>query len=139
MKLNLDQSGFLHWDGAITAPVFRESRVLARQLELKPLPAGTFLYLDEEKLVITLSREVNSVRVTLLSTISGQVVNSHTVTPPKGKFDINLIVVTFKEETADFVSQYFEGTEDPTERIVDFDEVLDDMKMYLKDISKIKR
>ncbi|TFH00086.1 MAG: hypothetical protein E4H14_20010 [Candidatus Thorarchaeota archaeon] len=118
--------------------VFRESRLLARQLDMKPLPAGTFLYLDEERLVMTLSRELNSVRVTLLSTISGQVVNSHAVTPPEGKFDITLIVEIFKEETTDFVSEYFD-IENPEERIEDFDEVLDNMKMYLKDISKIKR
>ena len=118
--------------------VFRESRLLARQLDMKPLPAGTFLHLDEERLVMSLSREINSVRVTLQSTISGHVVNSHTVTPPEGKFDINLIVETFKEETTEFVSEYFEA-EDPKERIVDFDEALDDMKMYLKDIAKIKR
>ena len=60
------------------------------------------------------------------------------MTPPKGKFDSTLIVEAFKEETTDFVSEYFD-TENPEERIEDFDEVLDDMKMYLKDISKIKR
>ena len=57
----------------------------------------------------------------------------------KGKFDVNLILQSFKEETIDFVRGYFEDTEVPEERIVDFDEALDDMKRLLKDISKTKR
>jgi len=88
--------------------------------------------------VITLRKEVNSVRVTLQSTISAQVMKTHAVTPPKGKFDVDLIRENFKIELLDFVKEYFE-TEYPKEKIVDFEEVLDDMKMHLKDISKIKR
>jgi hypothetical protein len=37
------------------------------------------------------------------------------------------------------VGEYFEGTEDPEEKIKDFDEALDNMKRLLKDISKTKR
>ncbi len=119
--------------------VFRESRLLARQLGMKPLPAGTFLQLDEEKFVITFSREMNSVRVAFHSTISGQMVISQYVVPPEGKYDVNLLLQTFKEETIDFVSEYFEDIADPKERIVDFDEAFDDVKRLLKDISKTKR
>jgi uncharacterized protein (UPF0305 family) len=106
---------------------------------MKSLHAGIFLHLDEEKLVMSLSRELNSVRVTLLPTISGQVVNSRHVTPPEGKLDVNLVLETFREEVLDFVGEYFEGTEDPEEKIEDFNERIDDMKRLLKDISKIKR
>ena len=119
--------------------VFRESRLLARQLDMKPLPAGTFLHLDEERLVMSFGREMNSVRFTLQSTISGQVVITGHSVPPEGRFDVNNLVQAFKEETLDFVSEYFEGTDDPKERIVDFEEALDDMKRLLKDISKVKR
>ena len=118
--------------------VFRESRLLTRQLDMKPLPAGTFLHLDEEKLVMSLSREVNSVRFTLQSTISGQIMISQNVVPPKGKFDVNHLLQVSEEETIDFASEYFKDCEDSEEMIVDFEEALDDMKRLLKDISKIK-
>ncbi|MHA1424341.1 MAG: hypothetical protein ACTSSD_19895 [Candidatus Thorarchaeota archaeon] len=119
--------------------VFRESRLLARQFDMKPLPPGTFLYLDEERLVMSLSREVNSVRFTLQSTISGQIVISQNVVPPKGKFDVNLLLENFKDETIDFLGEFFKDCRNPEEMIVDFEEVLDDMKRLLKDISKLKR
>jgi len=64
---------------------------------------------------------------------------SQNVVPPEGKFNVNLLLQTFKDETIDFVRGYFEDTEIPEERIVDFDEALDDMKRLLKDISKTKR
>ena len=117
--------------------VFRESRSLARQLDLRPLPAGTFLYLDEEQLVITLRREVNDVRVILQSTISGEIVESQNIIPPKSKNERSLFVDEFKEELLNFVSEYFD-TEDPEEKIVDFDGVLDEMERILKDISQVR-
>jgi hypothetical protein len=118
--------------------VYRESRILARQLNLRPLTPGTFLHLDEERIVVSLTRVVNDVQVTLRSSISGEVVVSQYVIPPEGKFDISRIVQTFKDEMVIFVSEYFEGTEDPEERIVDFDEVLADMERLLKDIRQVK-
>ena len=105
---------------------------------MKPRPTGTFLHLDEERLVMSFSREVNSVRFTLQSTISGHVVISQNVVPPEGKFDVNLFLESFKDETIDFLGEFFKDCEDPEEMIVDFDDALDAMKRLLKDISKIK-
>ena len=118
--------------------VFRESRMLGRRLGMKPLPAGTFLYMDDEKLVMSLRREINTVRVYLHSTITDEEVSSGVVIPPEGRFDANLIIETFEEETVDFVCDYFDDLEDADERILDFDESIDDMKRILKGISKSK-
>lgn len=113
--------------------------MLARQLGMKSLPAGTFLHLDEERVVMFLCREMSSVRVTLQSTISGQMVISQNVIPPEGRFEVNYLVQAFKEETLDFVGEYFKENEGSEERIVDLDEALNDMKRLLIDISKTKR
>jgi hypothetical protein len=75
--------------------------------------------------------------VILQSTISREVVDSQSIIPPKNKSERSLLVENFKEKLLDYVREYFE-TEDPEKRIVDFDQVLDDMKRLLKDISQVK-
>ena len=43
----------------------------------------------------------------------------------------------FKEDTDKFVREYFE-TEDPEEKVVDFDDAIDDIERLLKDISQVR-
>ncbi len=112
--------------------------MLARQLEMKSIPVGVFLELDSEKLKMTLFREGDAVRVYLHSTITGEAVSSGALIPPEGKWDVDSVLENFKEEMIDFVSAYFGSVDDSEERVLDFDELIDDMKRILTDISKSK-
>jgi hypothetical protein len=118
--------------------VFRESRMLARQLGVKTIPTGAFLELDSERLKMTLVREGGGVRTSFHSTVTGERVSSGALIPPEGRFDVNLVLENFKEDTIAFANEYFEDSENVKARIVDFDESIDYMKRLLKDISKSK-
>ena len=77
-------------------------------------------------------------RVYLYSTITGEEISSAAVIPPEGRFDVSLVLENFKEETIDFVCEYFGDIEVSEKMIEDFDESIDDMKRLLIDISKSK-
>jgi hypothetical protein len=119
--------------------VFRESRLLARQLEVKPVSPGIFLELDSERLKVILVRDGYGVEITLRSTLTDERIDSSVIIPPEGKWDVELELEDFKSGLEGFVKEYFGEDESPETRIVDYDELLAEMKDTLRRISKTKR
>jgi len=117
--------------------VFRESRLIARELGLRPVTPGVFLELDSEQLQIVLTADRDGIQIGTYSTLTGERINSGALIPQGKKWGINEVISEFINETEEFVTSYFElDDEDFRERILDFDKILDDMRFILKRIKK---
>jgi hypothetical protein len=119
--------------------VFRESRLLARQLGVRPIPAGTFLELGSEQLKVILVRDGYGVEITLRSTLTDERLDSAVLVPPEGRWNVDSELEDFKTELEGFVKEYFGEDEGPETRIVNYDEVVTEMRDKLRSISKTKR
>jgi len=117
--------------------VFRESRLIARELGFRPVTPGVFLELDSEQLQIVLTADRDGIQIGTYSTLTGERINSGALIPQGKKWGINEVISEFINETEEFVTSYFElDDEDFRERILDFDKILDDMRFILKRIKK---
>jgi hypothetical protein len=119
--------------------IFRESRLLARQLGVRPIPAGTFLELDSEQLKVILVRDGYGVETTLRSTPTDERLDSAVLIPPEARWDVDSELESFKAELEGFVKEYFGEDESPENRVVEYDEVVAEMRDNLRSISKTKR
>ncbi|MFQ5831404.1 MAG: hypothetical protein ACE5H4_01740 [Candidatus Thorarchaeota archaeon] len=117
--------------------VFRESKRIARALNLRPVNLGTFLSLDSEQLQVVLTSDYGGIQVSVFSSITGERVSSGALIPPEGKkWDIDEIIEGFVAETEEFLQSYFENDERPEEHIIDYQEMLDDLRFKLKRLKK---
>jgi len=116
--------------------VFRESRLIARELGLRPVTPGAFLNLDSEQLQVVLTADKDGILIGMYSTLTGERIDSGALIPQGKKWGIDEVISEFINETEQFVTSYFELDEDFRKRILDFDKVLDDMRFILKRIKK---
>ncbi|MHA2356788.1 MAG: hypothetical protein ACXADC_16540 [Candidatus Thorarchaeota archaeon] len=116
--------------------VFRESRKIARVLELRPYPSGVFIHLDSEQLECTLLKDGRSVQITMHSNLTGERVSSGALIPPEGKWEVERVLEGFKDDTEAFIQTYFGKDERPENRIIDYADVLEKMRTILKKTSK---
>lgn len=116
--------------------VFRESKRIARVLGEKPVPPGSFQFLDSEQIVFTLTRGRGDVGIVARSDITGEVVSRGTLIRPKGRWDVQEELEGFTERTETFIQSYFGEDVVPEERVVDYQAMLDEMREYLHDLKK---
>ncbi len=116
--------------------VFRESKRIARTIGERPVPPGSFQFLDSEQLVFTLTRGRGDVGIVARSDITGEVVSRGTLIRPKGKWDVQEELQGFTERTETFIRSYFGEDAVPEKRVYDYNEMLDEMRMYLRDLKK---
>jgi hypothetical protein len=116
--------------------VFRESKRIARALDLKPLRSGVFLELDSEQLRYVLTGYIDGVQVGIYSSITGERVSSGSLIPPKGNWQIKEVIEDFIEETKEFLKTYFSERMKPAKGIIDYNEMLIDLKNKLRRIKK---
>ncbi len=116
--------------------VFKESKRIARALGEKPVPPGSFQFLDSEQLVFTLTRGRGSVGIVARSDITGEVVSRGTLIRPKGKWDVQEELQGFTERTETFIRSYFGEDAAPEKRVYDYNEMLDEMRECLHDLKK---
>jgi hypothetical protein len=65
--------------------------------------------------------------------------DSAVLIPPEGGWDIDSELEGFKAELESFVKEYFGEDESPENRVVDYDEMVTEMRDNLRSISKTKR
>ncbi|MFW9886877.1 MAG: hypothetical protein ACFFER_01770 [Candidatus Thorarchaeota archaeon] len=118
--------------------VFRESKRIARALDLKPYPPGVFMHLDTERLQCTLVKDGGSIQISLRSDIRGERVSSGALIPPEGKWQIRRILDGFNQDTKRFVETYFGKNENLEDRIMDYAGVLDELERILLMIKRDK-
>ena len=117
--------------------VFRESRLIARELGLRPITPGIFLELDSEQLQVVLTADKDGIQIGTYSTLTGERIVSGALIPQGKKWDIDEVIENYVDETEQFVTTYFElDDEDFRERILNFDKILDDMRIILRRIKK---
>jgi hypothetical protein len=117
--------------------VFRESRLIARELGLRPVTPGAFLNIDSEQLQIVLTADKDGIQIGTYSTLTGERIDSGALIPQGKKWDVDEVISEFSNETERFVTSYFErDDEDFSERILDFDKMLENMRSILKRIKK---
>ncbi|MHA2380225.1 MAG: hypothetical protein ACXADS_13205 [Candidatus Thorarchaeota archaeon] len=119
--------------------VFRESRKIAHALGLKPVLQGAFLNLDSEKLQFRPVTDRTAIQVFVYSDMTGERVSETVLFPPHGKWDVDMVLDGFKEETIGFVVGYFGGIDDPKDRIIGFDELIETVRRILKEIHRRRR
>jgi hypothetical protein len=113
--------------------------LLARKLGVRPIPAETFLELDSEQLKVILVRDGYGIETTLRSTLIDERLDSAVIIPPEGRWDVDSELEGFKAELESFVKEYFGEDESPENRVVEYDEVVAEMRNKLRSISKTKR
>jgi hypothetical protein len=116
--------------------VFRESKRIARVLELKPYPPGIFMHLDSEQIECILMKDGESVQITMRSNLTGERISSGALIPPEAKWKVEGVLEGFKDDTEAFIQIYFDKDESPENRIIDYADVLEKMRTILKKISK---
>jgi hypothetical protein len=115
--------------------VFRESRLIARALGLKPVTPGVFLDLDSEQLQYVLTNYGDGIGMGIYSSLTGEKVDSFNLIP-QGRWSIDEIMQGFIGETEEFIESYFGNEERPESRIVDYKETLEETRALLKRIKK---
>ncbi|MHA2066584.1 MAG: hypothetical protein ACXABY_19605 [Candidatus Thorarchaeota archaeon] len=116
--------------------VFRESKRIARNLGLKPLTAGAFLDLDSEHLQFILTADTGSVQIGVYSSVTGEKVRSGALIPSDGDWLVKDVIEEFKDDTEQFLTDYFGAEVKPSARIVNYREMLVELKRILKRIRK---
>jgi hypothetical protein len=116
--------------------VFRESRLIARALSLKPVVLGAFLELDSEQLRYVLTGDKREIQIAVYSSITGERVSSATIVPPQGNWQVEQVIKVFVSETEAFIESYFGQNNTVRKRTVDFDDILDDLRFMLKRVKK---
>jgi hypothetical protein len=97
------------------------------------------LELGSEQLKVILVRDGYGVEITLRSTLTDERLDSAVLVPPEGRWNVDSELEDFKTELEGFVKEYFGEDEGPETRIVNYDEVVTEMRDKLRSISKTKR
>jgi hypothetical protein len=115
--------------------VFRESRLIARALGLKSTTPGVFLEIDSEQLKYVLTSYEDGIGMGIYSSITNEKVSSFNLIPQE-RWQINETMEKFIDETEEFIESYFGRGERPTRRIIDYSEMLQEIRELLKRIKK---
>lgn len=89
-----------------------------------------------DSFVNQLVRQGGGVQIVVRSDLTGEKVSSGALIPPEGKWDVQSIIEDFVEDTESFVESYFGKGESPKRRIIDYNDVLNEMRTLLRKISK---
>ena len=88
---------------------------------------GVFMHLDLERLKCTLVKDGGGVQIGLRSDLTGIRVSSAALIPPEGKWEVNRVLDGFRDETQRFIETYFGDEESFEGRIIDYEEVLEEI------------
>ncbi|MFQ5831410.1 MAG: hypothetical protein ACE5H4_01770 [Candidatus Thorarchaeota archaeon] len=113
--------------------VYRESSRIARQLGLKRLLPGTFLWMDHEKLECSVRRDRDGIGVVLsaISDATGEQVYSWLITSLSIEMDVQTALSNAINDIENIVTGYFGEGEEPEERVRNYDSLIDDMESIL--------
>ncbi len=66
----------------------------------------------------------------------GEIVSRATLVLPEGTWSVDERYNGFKRDMESFIQSYFGEDESPKDRVTDYQEILDMMERYLKDLKK---
>jgi len=119
--------------------VFRESKMIASALGLRPVPPETFLRMNEERLLHSLARDGHGIQIGLYSNITGERISSGTLIAPEGRWDIEEMIDGFVEDVTESINSYFKKKVSPEKAIVDHEKMLQEMRGILRKIARDRR
>ncbi len=113
--------------------VYRESSRIARQLGLKRLLPGTFLWMDHERLECSVRRDRDGIGVVLtaISDATGEQVYSWLITSLNIEMDVQTALSNAIDDIENIVTGYFGEGEEPEERVRNYDSLIDDIQSIL--------
>jgi hypothetical protein len=116
--------------------VFRESKQIARVLGLGLIRAGSYLEMDEEKLVCTVLKFKSEIQLSARSSKTGeQVYNWILATMPIQDSGVDETLDHAESLIQEIVESYFGSDEETKERIVDYDRLKSKIERLLRDAS----
>jgi hypothetical protein len=118
--------------------VFKESKIIAKALGAKHVPAGTFLRMNEEKLTLSVTRIKGEIQISLYSTITGERVNSATLILPEGRWAVEEIMEGLASDVAEFVEEYFGKRLSSEKMVVNYKKTLQEARETLEHIGRMK-
>jgi hypothetical protein len=112
--------------------VFRESRQIARELSLKAIRAGSYLEMDEEKLVCTVLKFKSEIQLSARSSKTEEQVYNWILatTPPQSGIAETLDHA--KSVIQEIVESYFGSGEEAKERVENYDGLISKIKRLLR-------
>ena len=114
--------------------VFRESRQIARELGLRSIRAGSYLEMDEEKLVCTVLKFKSEIQLSARSSKTGeQVYNWILATMPTQNGGVDETLDHAESLIQEVVESHFGSDEEAKERIVDYDGLISKIERLLRD------
>ena len=112
--------------------VFRENRLIARHLRLRPVVPGTSLNMENEKLIWTISRSRRIIEVPMVSDVTGERVDTLRVQIPEDRdWNIEDRLEIAEGIISESVEQYFGDGEEPDARIIGLDLLYEDIRSQL--------
>lgn len=116
--------------------VFRESSRIARQLGIKRLLPGTFLWMDDEKLECSVMRDRDGSGVVLsaISDTTGEQVYSWLITSLDNETEDQTALSSAIDGIEGIVTDYFGENAEPQERVRNYSSLIDDIESILTTI-----
>jgi len=112
--------------------VFRESRQIARELGLREIRAGSYLEMDEEKLVCTVLKFKSEIQLSARSSKTGeQVYNWILATMPTQNGGVAETLDHAESLIQEIVESHFGSNEEAKERIEDYDGLISKIERLL--------
>jgi len=116
--------------------VFRESRQIARELGMNAIRAGSYLEMDEEKLVCSVLEFKSEIQLSVRSSKTGeQVYNWILATTPTQNGGVAETLDHAESLIQEIVESYFGSDEVTKERIVDYDGFMSKIEHLLRDVN----
>lgn len=113
--------------------VFRESRLIARQLGLKHVDPGSSLVMGTEKLNWTISRSGRVIEIPMKSDVTGERVDTLRVQIQSDDWDVEKVFEAAKGTIDEFVEYYF-GDDEARLRIANLESLLENIRSNLLNI-----
>ncbi|MBN2229041.1 MAG: hypothetical protein JW779_05560, partial [Candidatus Thorarchaeota archaeon] len=113
--------------------VFRESGRIAWQLGLRRLPAGTYLEMDQEKLVCALQKHKNEVQLIVRSNKTADQVYSWLLFKTDSKPDEEELLEALDQTLEGIVETYFGDNQSVEEDVSGYEELVSDLRTMIED------
>ncbi len=112
--------------------VFRESRQIARELGLRAIRAGSYLEMDEEKLVCPVLKFKPEIQLSARSDKTGDQVYSWILVTVPTRNDVEETLDYAERQIRGTVKAYFGDEEEPEDRIADYEGLISRIEHLLR-------